>query len=53
MLPVHKPPKQNSQLVVEDISQLIDRYSRFDNVMVIGYFKLDLSSFSELEVVSF
>ena len=41
MLAIYKPPKQSSQLFVEEISQLIDRYSRFDNVMALDDFSLE------------
>ena len=41
MLTVYKRPKQNSQLFVEEVSQLIDRCSRFDNAMVLGDFNLE------------
>ena len=40
ILPIYRPPQQNSQYFVEEISKLIDKYSRYDNLMVLGDFNL-------------
>ena len=50
ILAIYKPPKQNSQYYIEEISRLIDRYSKFDYVLILGDFNLepddkDVSSF--------
>ena len=41
ILPIYRPPQQNSEYFVGEISKLIDRYSRYDNAMVLGDFNLE------------
>ena len=41
MLPIYRPPQQNSGYFVEEISKLIDTYSRYENVIVLGDFNLE------------
>ena len=37
----YRPPQQNSGYFVEEISKLIDTYSRYENVIVLGDFNLE------------
>ena len=41
ILPINRPPQQNSEYFVEEISKLIDKCSRYDHVMVLGDFNLE------------
>ena len=41
VLAIYKPPQQNSRYFVEQMSKLLDQYSRYDNVMVLGDFNLE------------
>ena len=41
ILPIYRPPLQNSEYFVEEISKLIDKCSRYDNVVVLGDFNLE------------
>ena len=41
MLPIYRPPQQNSGYLVEEISKLIGIYSRYENVTVLGDFNLE------------
>ena len=41
VLPIYRPPQQNSEYFVEEISKLIDKCSRYDNVMALGDFNLE------------
>ena len=36
ILPIYRSPQQNSEYFVAEISKLIDKCSRYDNVMVLG-----------------
>ena len=41
VLVIYKPPQQNSKYFVEQMSMLLDQYSRYDNVVVLGDFNLE------------
>ena len=41
ILPIYRPPQQNSEYLVEEISKLIDKCSSYDRVMVLGDFTLE------------
>ena len=36
LLPVYRPPNQNKAFFVEQISKLIDKFGRYDNVLALG-----------------
>ena len=36
LLPVYRPPNQNIYFFVEQISKLIDKFGRYENVLVLG-----------------
>ena len=38
ILTIYKRPKHNSQYFIKEISKLIDRYSKFDQVLILGDF---------------
>ena len=41
VLPIYRPPQQNSGYFVEEISKPIDDYARYENVIVRGDFNLE------------
>ena len=41
VLAIYKPPQQSSRYFVEQMSKLLDQYSRYDNVVVLGDFNLE------------
>ena len=41
LLPIYRPPNQNMSFFVEQISKLIDKLGRYDNVLVLGDFNME------------
>ena len=41
LLPIYRPPNQNMSFFVEQIFKLIDKFGRYNNVLVLGDFNME------------